>query len=384
MTVPLIESLYGDNRRRKSESIFRETQSGGETKIDFSGNSYLNLQNCQQVTENAKRLAEGRLCGNMASRLISQASPLYDELEKELADWKRCESALVFNSGYAANVGIIQAICTRNTDIFCDRLNHASIVNGCLLSGARLLRYRHNDMAHLEELLRGSTFAKKLIVTDAVFSMDGDRAPLADICELGTRYGCAIMVDEAHSAGIFGGRLSGLAEECGVEDAVHVRMGTLSKAAAGLGGFFAGSREIRDYLVNNAAPLIYSTGLPHSVLAHNLSAVRYIKKNPSIGRTLLDRAGKLREMLTDVGWDCMDSTTQIVPVLAGSAKRALELSAHLKKNGITAPAIRTPTVPAGSERIRFSVHLGIGDDEIDLLKHQLNIAPHRPSTARQP
>jgi len=368
MTAPLIEYLYDDNRRRKSESIFRQTSVyGGESRIDFSGNSYLALQNCQEVRDEAARLAGNQLFGNMASRLISQSSPLYEELETELAGWKHCESALVFNSGYAANVGIIQAICGRGTDVFCDRLNHASIINGCLLSGARLLRYRHNDMAHLEELLRASSAPKKLIVTDTVFSMDGDRAPLADICELGGRYACAVMADEAHATGIFGGGASGLVEETGVESAVHIRVGTLSKAVAGLGGFFAGSREIRDFLVNNAASLIYSTGLPHSVLAYDLAAVRYIKKNPHQGKLLLGKAKFLRDTLINMGYDCMDSATQIIPVLTGSAESALELSAFLRENNISAPAIRAPTVPKGKERIRFSVHLGISDDEMEFL-----------------
>ena len=368
MTIPLIESLYEDNNRRKSDSIFRKTSTyNDEPSIDFSGNSYLNLQNCQEVTDNAIRLAGNQLFGNMASRLISQSSPLYDDLENELAGWKGCESALIFNSGYAANIGIIPAICNRNTDIFCDKLNHASIINGCLLSGAKLLRYRHNDMAHLEELLRGSSSAKKLIVTDSVFSMDGDRAPLADICELSERYGCAVMVDEAHATGIFGNHASGLVEEAGVESAVQIRMGTLSKAVAGVGGFFAGDKEIRDYLVNNAPSLIYSTGLPHSTLAYNLSAVRYIRKNPHQGKTLLDRAEKLRCILKEMGYDCMNSTTQIIPVLTGSAESALELSAYLKKNSITAPAIRTPTVPKGKERIRLSVHLGISNNDIEFV-----------------
>ena len=368
MTVPLIESLCDDNQRRKSESVFRKISLYNDTPgIDFSGNSYLNLQNCQEVIDGAKRLAGDQLFGNMASRLISQASPLYDELEKELTDWKRCESALVFNSGYAANTGIIQAICNRGVDVFCDRLNHASIINGCMLSGAKLLRYRHKDMTHLEELLRGSSSPKKLIVTDSVFSMDGDCAPLSDICELGNRYACAVMVDEAHAAGIFGDSASGLVEECGVEGGVQIRMGTLSKAVAGLGGFFAGSKEVRDCLVNKASPLIYSTGLPHSVLAYNLSAVRCIRKNPRLGKSLLDKAGKLREALTAMGWDCMDSATQIVPVRTGSAESALELSSYLKKNNIIAPAIRIPTVPKGSERVRLSVHFGIGEGEMESL-----------------
>jgi 8-amino-7-oxononanoate synthase len=303
----------------------------------------------------------------MASRLISQSSPLYDELESELAAWKKCESALVFNTGYAANMGVIAAVCRRGSDIFCDKLNHASIINGCLLSGAKLMRYRHNDMAHLEELLRASQSPHRLIVTDTVFSMDGDRAPLADICELGERYKCAVMVDEAHATGIFGDRASGLVEAEGVESAVHIRVGTLSKAVAGLGGFFAGDAGIRDYLVNNAPPLIYSTGLPHSVLAHDLAAVRHIRENPYMGKALIDKSDKLREALAGMGWGCMGSTTQIIPVAAGSAEGALELSSRLKKNGVAAPAIRTPTVPKGKERVRLSLHLGISDADLELI-----------------
>jgi 8-amino-7-oxononanoate synthase len=369
-TIPLIESLYEDNERRKSESIFRKTpvyNEGLEKCIDFSGNSYLNIQNCRDVTNESIRLCNNHLSGNIASRLIFQSSPLCEQLEDELADWKKCESALVFNSGYAANVGIIQAICNRGTEIFCDKLNHASIINGSLLSGARLSRYRHNDMRHLEELLRESSTHHKLIITDTVFSMDGDKAPLVDICELGERYGCAVMVDEAHATGIFGAGGSGVVEEMGVESAVHIRMGTLSKAVAGLGGFFAGSREIRDYLVNNAGPLIYSTGLPHSVLAYNLASVRYIKKNPHLGKKILDKAKQLRESFVEMGLDCMDSTTQIIPVLTGSAKSAIDLSSFLKRHAISAPAIRTPTVPKNKERVRFSVHLGIGDGDVEFV-----------------
>jgi len=365
MSVPLLDTLYENNRKRQIGSLLRSLPShSSEHCLDFSGNSYLNLQTIAEITEEASRLAANQFSGNMASRLISQASVLYEELEKELAEWKGCESALAFNSGYAANTGIIAAICSRGTDIFCDRLNHASIIDGCILSGAKLMRYRHNDMKHLKELLSASPSRHKLIVTDTVFSMDGDAAPLQDICELGERFKCAVMVDEAHAAGIFGKNASGIVEESGTEDGVHIRVGTLSKAAAGLGGFFAGSELIKDFLVNNARSFVYSTGLPHSVLAYNLAAVRYIRSNPSIGKTLLEKAAKFRESLKTFGWDCMDSSTQIIPVLTGSAESALKLSAFLKENGVRAPAIRPPTVPEGKARIRFSVHLGIDDNDI--------------------
>ncbi|MCL2689904.1 MAG: 8-amino-7-oxononanoate synthase [Chitinispirillia bacterium] len=371
MNIPLLDSLYEDNEKRHQSSLFRRLPVyNDESIIDFSTNSYLALQNNHQIAEDALRISGNKMYGNMASRLISQSSPLYEQLENELADWKRCESALLFNSGYAANTGIIQAICNKKTEIFCDKLNHASIIDGSILSGAKLIRYRHSDMKHLHELLSKSSSPHKLIVTDTVFSMDGDAALLSDICDLGRRFKCAVMVDEAHATGIFGKNASGLVEESGISDGVHIRMGTLSKAVAGLGGFFAGSSEMKNYLVNNARSLIYSTGLPHSVLAYNIAAVRYIRKNPSIGKSLLEKSAKFRDTLTACGWDCMECSTQIVPVLTGSAQRALDLSSFLKSNNVKVPAIRTPTVPKGKERIRFSINLGISDEDIE---HVLNI-----------
>ena len=366
MSIPLLESLYEDNEKRHKESLFRKLPVyNDESIIDFSTNSYLALQSNQQIAKEALRISENKMYGNMASRLISQSSPLYEQLENELAEWKGCESALLFNSGYAANTGIIQAICDKNTEIFCDKLNHASIIDGCILSGAKLIRYRHNDVKHLNELLSKSSSPHKLIVTDTVFSMDGDVAKLSDICELGSRFKCVVMVDEAHATGIFGKNASGVVEESGTGDGVHIRVGTLSKAVAGLGGFFAGSSQLKNFLVNNARPLIYSTGLPHSVLAYNIAAVRYIRNNPSIGKLLLEKAVKFRDALNVCGWDCMECSTQIVPVLTGSAESALELSSFLRSNNVKVPAIRTPTVPKGKERIRFSVHLGISDNDME-------------------
>ncbi len=366
MNPPILDRLERDLEKRKSEFLFRSIPLyKSETHIDLSTNSYLDLQNCSIVRIEAARLTAAQHFGNMASRLIRQASPLYEALEREIADWKHTESALVYNSGYAANVGVIQAICNRHTDIFSDRLNHASIIDGCTLSGGRLFRYRHNDMSDLERLLRESSSQDKVITTDTIFSMDGDRAPLEEICDLGRKYGCAVMVDEAHAAGIFGKTLSGLVEETGTADGIHIRIGTLSKAIAGLGGFFAGSKELRDFLVNSSRSLIYSTGLPHQVLAFNLASVRFIRQNPDLGVRLLQTADEFRSMLTSAGFDCMGSTSQIVPVAMSNSRAALELSAFLRKHNIFAPAIRPPTVPKGSERLRFSVHLGVQKSQLE-------------------
>src|SRR5271157_801216 len=275
---PIYDRLDAELDRRKSLDLFRivgPLPLG--TRLDLATNSYCSLHNDPDVMSEAERLAGACFSGNLASRLIETRSPLYDALEQELAQWKKTEAALVFNSGYAANLGIIQALCGRDSEVFCDRLDHASILDGLRLSGASLVRYRHCDMADLRDRLAVSTKKERLIVTDSVFSMDGDTAPLADICGLAKQFGCMVMVDEAHATGVFGETLAGLMEECGVESGVDVVMGTLSKAVAGLGGFFAGSSFFRDCFVNLARSLVYSTGLPQSVLAHDLAAVRYLR-----------------------------------------------------------------------------------------------------------
>ncbi|MDG5815255.1 8-amino-7-oxononanoate synthase [Chitinispirillales bacterium ANBcel5] len=370
MIPAILDKTITDSRKRRDASLFRVIpQKRSVEGIDLSTNSYLALHNDKRLQREAHNLTKGIYSGNLSSRLLSQSSPLYDTVENEIAEWKGCESALLFNSGYAANTGLIAALCSRNSAIFCDRLNHASILDGCILSGARMQRYKHNDMNDLKERLKASTGAEKLIVTDTVFSMDGDTAPLADICQLAKEYGAAVMVDEAHATGIFGKTASGLVEESGTEDGVHIRMGTLSKAVGGLGGFFAGPAQLRDFFVNNARSLIYSTGLPQSVLAYDLCAIRFIRKNPALGKELRSEAKKFRSMLKSNGFDTMNSSTQIIPLVTNSSEKALSLSAYLRDNGVFAPAIRTPTVPVGTERIRMSLHCGITSDEIGKVLH---------------
>jgi len=338
--------------------------------IDLSTNSYLNLQNDKGIREEALKLADSRIHGNLSSRLVSEQSELYSELEKEIVSWKGSETALLFNSGYCANTGIIQALCTRDTEVFCDRLNHASIYDGISLSGCKLNRYRHCDMTDLEKRLSSSSSKEKLIVTDSVFSMDGDRAPLGDICSLARKYNCAVMIDEAHAVGIFGKEGRGLADKEGVGDEIDVFVGTLSKAVAGLGGYFAGSSLIRDFLINFSRSLIYSTALPHHVLAFNLAAVRKIRKGEINGKNLLEKAGFFRASLNKMGFSTLNSSTQIVPCITGNENDALDLCSFLKTKGIIAPAIRPPTVPESTARIRFSIHLGLDNNQLDyVMRH---------------
>ena len=365
MQTPLHERIRRFLDERKSNGLLRAIPGplpAHHHLIDFSTNSYCALHNNLTVADAAKQLAGNSFSGNLASRLIAETSPLATSLEAELAAWENTESALLFNSGYAANLGVLQVLCTRDTEIFCDKLNHASIIDGIQLAGAKLNRYRHGDMIDLRTRLQISCAREKIIVTDTVFSMDGDRAPLADICELATTHQCFVMVDEAHATGIFGASGSGLVEAEGVADAIDVRIGTLSKAVAGLGGFFAGSSLLRDYFVNTARSLIYSTALPQSVIAFDLASVCFLRTHPELGSQLLIRAQEFRSRLRELGYDTMLSTTQIVPCLIGDEGAAMGLSAFLRERGIIAPAIRPPTVPKGSSRIRFSVHLGISND----------------------
>jgi 8-amino-7-oxononanoate synthase len=270
----------------------------------------------------------------------------------------------VFNTGYAANVGMLQAIASRSTTIFCDKLNHASIIDGILLSGAKLVRYRHGDMDDLKTKLAVSVCKEKLIVTDSIFSMDGDCAPLFGICELARKHDCMVMVDEAHATGVFGATGSGLVEELGLESSIDIRMGTLSKSIAGMGGYFAGPSLLRDYFVNSSRSFIYSTALPHSVLAWDLAALRYVKATKGMGPKLLMQARRFKEDLSNLGFDTLASTTHIIPCVLGKESSALSLSGFLRKAGILAPAIRPPTVPATTARLRFSLHCGISDSQL--------------------
>jgi 8-amino-7-oxononanoate synthase len=350
---------------KKEQHLFRTlAQPQLSTFIDMSTNSYLGLHENKDVAQAACKLAGTQLSGNCASRLVASLSPLFGELENELASWKNTESALLFNSGYAANTGMIQALCTRSTAVFSDKLNHASIIDGIRLSGASMIRYRHGDMSDLKARLAATDAAEKLIVTDTVFSMDGDCAPLHDICDLARTFNCMIMVDEAHATGIFGTTGSGLVEEYGLEKHIDIRMGTLSKSVAGLGGYFAGSSILRNFFVNTARSLIFSTALPHSILAHNLAAIQHIRQHPEAGKNVRDMSETFRNALHDMQFDTLASTTHIVPCLCTSEEQAVALSRFLFKNNIIAPAIRPPTVPANTSRIRFSIHGGLTNDTL--------------------
>jgi 8-amino-7-oxononanoate synthase len=277
-------------------------------------------------------------------------------LEEQVARFKGKESALVFNSGYQANAGIISALYSRSDCVYSDRLNHASILDGIRLSGAELIRFNHNDAAHLEELMKRtrSRYSRALIVTETVFSMDGDRPPLKELAELKERYGCALMVDEAHATGVFGARGSGLVEAEGLAGRVDLVMGTFGKALGSFGAYLASSRAVTDYLINTCRSFIYSTALPPAVLAANSAAIELVGREPERRVRLLERAAYLRSALRAKGFD-VRGDSQIVPVVMGGNSRTMELAGRLQEHGYRVLPVRPPTVPQGQARLRISL-----------------------------
>jgi glycine C-acetyltransferase len=283
---------------------------------------------------------------------------LHEALEARIASFKRTEAALLFNSGYAANTGVIPAIVGKGDVIFSDRLNHASIVDGALLSRARLVRYPHNDVASLRRLLAGTEPAgRRLIVSDGVFSMDGDLASLADLVKLKKEFGALLMVDDAHGTGVLGETGRGSAELFNVMAEIDIQMGTFGKALGSFGAYIAASREIVDYLVNRARSFIFSTALPPAVLAASLAALDLVdsEEGARLRKRVADNTDLFRSALQEAGFSTMASETQIIPLFVGDAGPTMEFSQQLLAEGIFVQGIRPPTVPAGSCRLRCTV-----------------------------
>ncbi|MCZ6681257.1 MAG: 8-amino-7-oxononanoate synthase [Candidatus Poribacteria bacterium] len=328
----------------------------GREVILLGSNNYLGLSTHPKVIEAAIHAVKAYGTGASGSRLITGNCQLYTELETRIADVKGAEAALVFSSGYLANIGTIAVLAGEGDVIFSDALNHASIIDGCRLSKGTTQVYRHGDVTHLESLLaQSSKFRRRLIVTDGVFGMDGDIAPLPDICELAEEYGAMVMVDDAHSFGVLGKSGGGTVEHFGLEGRVMIQMGTLSKAIGGLGGYVAGSRVLVDFLMNRARGFIFTTGLPPATLAGNSAAIDVMKSTPQLRERLLSNARQLKNALLSQGFRLLPSETQILPLILGSAEWASRFAEVLLEHGIYAPAVRPPTVPEGTSRLRISV-----------------------------
>ncbi|MFP4175859.1 MAG: aminotransferase class I/II-fold pyridoxal phosphate-dependent enzyme [Candidatus Brocadiia bacterium] len=345
---------------------------GGEEIVDFSSNDYLGLSRHPSLRRRALNAIKEHGSGSGASRLMSGDLDLHHELERLFAELKGKEAALLFNSGYQANVGLLQALTGRRDAIVADRLIHASIIDGAMMSRARLLRFNHNDTESLAAILgdKRSDFDNVLIVTESVFSMDGDLAPLEEICRLKDQFGCELLVDEAHATGIFGPEGAGRVEQAGLGDKVEFIMGTFSKALGGFGAAVAADRADVDYLINTARSFIYSTALPPSVVASNIAALKYCMQDKDPGKELLAEAERLREMLQDAGLT-VRGKSQIIPVILGGSDRTLKVGRRLLQRGYRTVPVRPPTVPEGRARLRISLCTAHTADEINGLAEEI-------------
>lgn len=328
----------------------------GREVILLGSNNYLGLSVHPKVIEAAAEAVREYGTSASASRLMSGNCQRYAELEAKIAEVKGTEAALVFSSGYLANIGTIPVLAGDGALILSDALNHASIIDGCRLSKATKQIYRHGDVEHLESLLMGSAqFRRRLIVTDGVFGMDGDIAPLPEICNLAEAYDAMVMVDDAHSFGVLGEQGGGTIEYFGLENRGVIQMGTLSKAIGGLGGYVAGSRVLIEFLMNRARGFIFTTGLPPATLAGASAAIDVMRSTPELRQRLLSNAQRLKTALLEKGFQLLPSETQILPLILGSADVASRFAEALLAHGVYAPAIRPPTVPEGTSRLRISV-----------------------------
>jgi len=342
----------------------------GATLLNFSSNNYLDLAHHPYVKEQAVKAVEKWGCGCCASRLMCGTLEIHDQLEAALARLVGSETALVFPSGFGMNVGVIAALAGRDDVIFADRLNHASLVDGARLSGAAVRRFPHNDMPALARLLakpgRADASAmpprRRLVICESVYSMDGDRAPLRQLRQLGMEHDAMLLIDEAHALGVYGG---GLAHDVPPRKSDLI-IGTLGKALGSQGGFVGCTAAMRDILINRARSFIYSTSLAPACAAAALAAIECIERDPTLGQQLLDRARRFYGLLQQQGLSLAPFQSQIIPIHVGPNAKAMELARRLQARNLLAVAIRPPTVPAGTARIRLSVTLAHSTADLEL------------------
>lgn len=363
----MIDFLKKELKNLKKNDLYRqlrivETQQGprviinGKEVILLCSNNYLGLANHPTVKKAANKAIKEYGCGSGASRLISGTMTLHNELEKKIAQFKCTDSALVFNSGYDANVGVISALMNKKDIIFSDELNHASIIDGCRLSGAKMAIYPHKDINALEMLLKKYTsFRKKLIVTDSLFSMDGDIAPLPDIIFLSKKYSAITMVDDAHATGVFGKKGQGIAKHFNLTKEIDIQMGTLGKAVGSFGAYIAGNRDLIDYLVNRSRAFIFTTSLPPGILAASIAAINIIQSKPDFRAKLWRNIDYFKRGLNKRGFLDSKSESQIIPILIGDSKNTIMAGKYLFNKGVFVVGIRPPAVPRKKARLRLTI-----------------------------
>lgn len=345
-------------RLRELESACEPVcRADGREVINLASNNYLGLANHPKLKEAAERAVREFGVGSGAVRTITGTMAMHMELERRIAAFKHTEACVVFQSGFTANAGTVSSILTPEDHIISDALNHASIIDGCWLSRAKIHVFRHADAAHAAEILEGlrDTPGRKLLISDGVFSMDGDIGPLNALVPVAERYGAIMMVDDAHASGVLGRNGRGTVDHFGLHGRVHVQVGTLSKAIGALGGYVCGSQDLIEYLYHRARPFLFSTSHPPAVTAACLAAFDLLEQEPERIETLWSNTRYFQSALQDAGFSSGATQTPITPILVGEARTALEFSATLFEEGLWATGIGFPTVPKGQARIRAIV-----------------------------
>lgn len=378
--------LYSDLQQRKQANLFRSTRVvqspqgphltvDGQDYLAFCSNDYLGLANHPKIIEAFKSAADQYGVGSGAAHLVNGHFELHEKLENELAQWTGRESALLFSTGYMANMGVIASLTNKDDAVFEDKWNHASLLDGGLLSGARFQRYLHNDLDNLESKLNKSEARRKLVVTDGVFSMDGDKADLTALSTLAEQHDAWVMVDDAHGMAALGATGAGLCEEqCVNQNQIQILMGTLGKGFGTAGAFVAGSKELIEYLTNFARPYIYTTAMPPAISAATLASLDIIKNEPQRRDQLNTLIQYFRNEVAGLGLTLMDSATAIQPILVGDAEKALAMSHALREKGLMVTAIRPPTVPKDTARLRVTLSASHTMSDIDQLISGLEFA----------
>ncbi len=380
------DQLAAALQQRQQQHLYRrrrllESAQGPEVVVDgrkylgFCSNDYLGLANHSALISAFKQAADDFGVGSGASHLVSGHSRLHQQLEEALAEFTGRPRALLFSTGYMANLGAINALLGKQDAVFQDRLNHASLLDAGLLSGARFQRYRHNDPASLQAKLQRSTAPRKLVVSDGVFSMDGDLAPLPALCREAADAGAWVMVDDAHGFGCLGAGGGGCVEHFGLDpQQVPILVGTLGKAFGTSGAFVAGSEALIETLIQHARSYIYTTALPPAVAAATLASLKLIREGRALRQKLQQLIRQFRRGAEQLGLQLMDSPTPIQPIVLGDAATALAVSEALERQGIFVSAIRPPTVPAGSARLRVTLSAGHSEAQVERLLQALERA----------
>ena len=343
----------------------REVVIDGRSLLQFTSNNYLGLAGDPRLIEAAVEATRRSGTSVSASRLLAGSTPEHDRLEQRLAALKRRERALLFSSGYLANLGLITALSEPGDVVFSDELNHASIIDACRLARSKSVVYRHADLAHLEQLLGETAANRRLIVTETVFSMDGDIAPLPELIALAERFDAVLVLDEAHATGVLGLDGAGGLSHFGIADAPAVIIGTLSKALGSVGAFVAADATVVEYLLNRSRPFIFNTALPPAAVGAAHAALDIAAAEPERRQRLARLAERFRTGLNTAGYETDPSHTQIVPMLIGEPAATVAMEQRLRAAGVLAKAVRPPTVPPGTSRIRFNLSAAHEDADVE-------------------